>query len=344
MSDTTENQQDTSVDSKKAGGKKAVWSTADDLILLTVLKEHKSAGFQTDNGGFHNDAYKAAAARLTQSISKGPKKTSEMCKTRWSTVKKDFKAVKSIREKSGFGWDAERCLATATAEVWEDLIKSKPSLKCWKTKRFPLYDNVLDLIEGQVATGATAFFPGVVRPANEGDNDTEGDRAKGDDEDNEVEEEDESLTLSAAFTQTPARQHSFLSHSSTNSTVSSLSTVFLPHKRVAATSDINDRPAKCAHGRKPTQSDAGFEMAEAVRDLARSAMGDSKDASVLSPARKTRAIARLEENNELSDNEMIDAFKLIRRDTSIADTYLAITSVKRCTRFIQAEIISADRI
>ncbi|KAJ3992050.1 hypothetical protein F5050DRAFT_1811887 [Lentinula boryana] len=80
MSDTTENQQNISVNGKKASGKKAVWSTANDLILLMVLKEHKSVGFQMDNGGFHNDAYKAAAARLTSSISKGPKKTCEMCK------------------------------------------------------------------------------------------------------------------------------------------------------------------------------------------------------------------------------------------------------------------------
>ncbi|KAJ3992120.1 hypothetical protein F5050DRAFT_1715539 [Lentinula boryana] len=213
MSDITKNQQNTFVNGKKASGKKAVWSNADDLILLTVLKEHKSAGFQTDN---------------------------EARRRQVKCVKKDFKAVKSICEKSGFGWDTERCLATATAEVWEDLIKSKPSLKCWQTKRFPLYDNILNLIKDQVATGATAFFPGVLQPGNDlVDDDTE---------------------------------------------------------------------------------------------------------AKLSPAWKTRTISHLEEDDELSDNKMIDAFKLIHRDTSIADVYLTITSVKCCTHFIQAEINAADRI
>lgn len=86
MSDSHEDPQPTSTSGQKTAGKKAVWSSIDDQTLLTVLKEQKDTGFQTDNGGFHNDAYKAAAVKLATSISKGPKKSSEMCKTRWGTV------------------------------------------------------------------------------------------------------------------------------------------------------------------------------------------------------------------------------------------------------------------
>lgn len=112
----------------------------------------------------------------------------------------------------------------------------------------------------------------------------------------------------------------------------------MPRKRVAATLDAAERPAKCVHGHRPTQSDAGFEMAEAMRDLARSAKADAVDASVLSPARKRRAIERIEADDQLSENEMINAFKLVRRDTSVADTYLAISTVSRRTNFIQSEL------
>ncbi|KAJ3979342.1 Myb/SANT-like DNA-binding domain-containing protein, partial [Lentinula detonsa] len=284
----------------------AVWSLADDEVLITILKEQKDAGFQTDNGGFHSDAYKAATEKLVTSTSKGAMKTAEMCKTRWCTLKKEFKDVKFILSVSGFGWDAERGMATATNSVWEDLLKKKPKLKCWKKKCFPYYNQIFDLVEGQVATGATAFFPG----------------------------ESVSTSISPSASQTPAQQ----SWSATSSMSSVPSTL---RKRSAITRDSNDRPLKRAHGRKPTQSDAGFEMAEAVRDLARSAMGDGSDPSVLSPARKTRAIACLEQDDQLSDNEMIDAFKLIRRETSVADTYLAIGSIARRTRFIQAELSAA---
>lgn len=112
----------------------------------------------------------------------------------------------------------------------------------------------------------------------------------------------------------------------------------MPRKRVAATLDAAERPVKHVHGRRPTQSDAGFEMAEAMRDLACSAKADAVDASVLSPARKRCAIERIEADDQLSENEMINAFKLVRRDTSVADTYLAISTISRRTNFIQSEL------
>lgn len=38
-------------------------------------------------------------------------------------MKKDYQDVKFIRERSGFGWDAERSVATATDDVWEKLFE-----------------------------------------------------------------------------------------------------------------------------------------------------------------------------------------------------------------------------
>ncbi|KAF9018020.1 hypothetical protein BDP27DRAFT_1378500 [Rhodocollybia butyracea] len=258
-------------------------------------------------------------------------------------LKKEYREVKSIREKSGFGWDSARGVATATPAVWAALIKlievlqSKPGLAKWQKRSFPLYDQIQELINGQVATGATAFFPGDPFPPLG----TTSTNSNGIDEmdGGEIEEEEEESPTDdnemSPFTtaQTPGRQPLM-----PTSSLNSITPVM--RKRQVATADTNER--KRAHGRKPTQSDAGFEMAEAVRDLARSAMGETTDPSVLSPARKKRAITLLEKDDELSDNEMIDAFKLIRRDTSVADMYIAIGSVKRRTCFIQAELMSAQ--
>ncbi|KAF9021357.1 hypothetical protein BDP27DRAFT_1439250 [Rhodocollybia butyracea] len=238
-------------------------------------------------------------------------------------LKKEYREVKSIREKSGFGWDSARGVATATPAVWAALIK--------------LIEVLQSFIDGQVATGATAFFPGDPFPPSG----TTSTNSNGIDEmdGGEIEEEEEESPTDdnemSPFTtaQTPGRQPLM-----PTSSLNSITPVI--RKRQAATADTNER--KRAHGRKPTQSDAGFEMAEAVRDLARSAMGETTDPSVLSPARKKRAITLLEKDDELSDNEMIDAFKLIRRDTSVADMYIAIGSVKRRTCFIQAELMSAQ--
>jgi hypothetical protein len=60
------------------------------------LKEQKDGGFQTDNGGFHGDAYKAAEVALCDSGSRGAKKTGESCKTRWTTVRGSHPQLKSF--------------------------------------------------------------------------------------------------------------------------------------------------------------------------------------------------------------------------------------------------------
>ncbi len=83
MSQPTNN---TPAAAQNTGAKKAVWTDDDDKILLDVLKEQKDAGFQTDNGGFHSDAYKAAAVKFLGVVTRGGKKTSDVCKTRWTTV------------------------------------------------------------------------------------------------------------------------------------------------------------------------------------------------------------------------------------------------------------------
>ncbi|KAF5352325.1 hypothetical protein D9757_014292 [Collybiopsis confluens] len=321
---------------------KTSYSEEDDRTLLTVLTEQKAAGFQTDNGGFHQDAFKAAAATMRDPGPTGVVKTAESVKSRYTNLKKDFKEVKEIREKSGFGWDEARCVATATAEVWEALVAKKPSLKRWRKKAFPLYDMIESLLENQVASGDTAFFPGT-QPANEdSDGDSDGSKDDGDNGDNGSTNDTAAEAQPAAMT--PAPRPLLISRRSPSSSTTSSdpvtpSTSVGRRRPASPSSDVFGRPAKRVHGRKPTQSDAGFAMADALRDLAQSTMaGGSTDISTLSPDRKRRAIERLEADNELSDSEMTSAFKLIHRETSVADTYLAIGSVARHTLFIQAEL------
>ncbi|KAF9078099.1 hypothetical protein BDP27DRAFT_1413021 [Rhodocollybia butyracea] len=117
--------------SNKAGIKKASWSAEDDQILIETLTDQKAGGFQMDNGGFHGDAHKATAAKPASSTSEGAVKTSDSCRTCWTTLKKDFRDVQFIRGKSSFGWDAKQNIATAPSNIWKDLIKAKPKLKKW---------------------------------------------------------------------------------------------------------------------------------------------------------------------------------------------------------------------
>ncbi|KAE9388796.1 hypothetical protein BT96DRAFT_1003857 [Gymnopus androsaceus JB14] len=156
----------------------------------------------------------------------------------------------------------------------------------------------------------------------------------GDDNDSD---EGNNADRDTASVQTPACPS--LAWSSSGNSFSTIS-----RKHLAATTDSSEHPMKCTHGCKPTQSDAGFEMANAMRDLARSALGDAADHSILSPACKKHAIEHIEADYKLSDEEMISAFKLVHRETSVADTYIAISSVAHCTCFLQAELEAAAEV
>lgn len=67
------------------------WSPANDETLLAVLKEQKDGGFQTDNGGFHADAFREAARRINQEDSAAGvlsnlQKNQKSCGIRYGTV------------------------------------------------------------------------------------------------------------------------------------------------------------------------------------------------------------------------------------------------------------------
>ncbi|KAJ3986352.1 Myb/SANT-like DNA-binding domain-containing protein [Lentinula detonsa] len=96
------------------------WDSDMDGIVIAELSSQKGAGFMASNGGFHTDAFTSCAAKLHEA---GYTVNSKQCKTRYSTLKKDFKEVKDIREKSGFGWDEQRGIVTATVDVWDKLLQ-----------------------------------------------------------------------------------------------------------------------------------------------------------------------------------------------------------------------------
>jgi hypothetical protein len=66
------------------------------------------------------------------------------------------------------------------------------------------------------------------------------------------------------------------------------------------------------------------------------------DGPVTSPERKRQAIQMIEEDDDLSENECIRAFRVIRKDTTFADTVLSIRKKETRTRYIQRELYGDD--
>ena len=80
-------QKDSALATKSASRKNAVWSLADDKLLVEVLTEQQAAGNQADNS-WKGVVWVAAALKLqgSEAISGGGPKTADGCDNHWQKV------------------------------------------------------------------------------------------------------------------------------------------------------------------------------------------------------------------------------------------------------------------
>jgi Myb/SANT-like DNA-binding protein len=96
----------------------AKWSDQDVDKLVAGLLEAKDNG-QTSENGFKSTVWGSVAASFDDPL----KNASRTCESKWTRLKSDYKAVKFLRDLSGFGWDEAHSLVTAEPEVWAELAK-----------------------------------------------------------------------------------------------------------------------------------------------------------------------------------------------------------------------------
>ena len=99
-------------------------------------------------------------------------------------LKQEFDIVKKLRGLSGFGWDDADQKVIASDDVWEDYLKVKVSTmfteltqyaynaaynpqehqqhQKFQHKKFPLFDEIANLVDGTRATGANVFRAGQI--------------------------------------------------------------------------------------------------------------------------------------------------------------------------------------
>ncbi|KAH9037598.1 Myb/SANT-like DNA-binding domain-containing protein [Lactarius pseudohatsudake] len=142
------------------------WTLADEATLLQTLADEKTKNNWGDNNP-KKVAWTACERTLADSErrSGGTPKTAQAIKNRWQRLKQEYDVVKEIRGLSGFGWDSHVCTVTAERDVWDTYIKTlSPNkaklVKKYRTKPFPLYNAIGDLVDGTRATGKGAFRAG----------------------------------------------------------------------------------------------------------------------------------------------------------------------------------------
>ncbi|OAX39376.1 hypothetical protein K503DRAFT_645862, partial [Rhizopogon vinicolor AM-OR11-026] len=299
------------------------WKSSDDAVLVATLLKEREEGHQFDSG-FKLKSFVACAKALkgSERTSGGVAKTSGSCHDHWGKLKKDFAVIKKLREQSRFSWDDTLKIVTAPPDVWEKYLETHKKAKVWRKKSFPLYDSIQILVEGIVATGESVFRVGMATLTDAIDT---LDNPTDSGEENRMSDDSSTTDEDVDGSETPIKRNDRKRSAAEMTPLVSLSSRKRPTSRSIRRS---------ASGRG-SGTDAIFLVAGAIETLA-----DTFDQSggVTSLQRRRAAIQRLEEDDELSETEQVAAIRLFSRQTTIANSYLAIKKKSTRTRYIQSEL------
>ncbi|KAG1720031.1 uncharacterized protein EDB91DRAFT_1065081 [Suillus paluster] len=325
LSDTKENinslqePQEQAVSTRKIP-RNAKWISGDDATLLDSLKTFAD-GNSADNGTFKSAAFTAAAKALKDShkTSGGALKTAKSCSCHWATLKANCVVVQKLRELSRFGWDETRKIVIASDKVWDDY------LEVWHLTPFPLYDDIIVLVDGCHATGEGALhinslgyetsppWPSTLLLDDEDDVFVGEDALGGN---HKSESADEKLTPISHTPCVPKRGHA-------------------PSVSPASTGVHQ----KCSNA-KLTGPAAILGVADALESVATSFTAPTSflDDVPSTPKRRINVIQAVCADASLSSDERAKVVALFTKDVAIADAYTAISDVPLHSMYIRLEL------
>ncbi|KQJ90806.1 hypothetical protein BRADI_4g33990v3 [Brachypodium distachyon] len=113
-----------------------------------MMKEYADTAKYYGQNGFTKEAWNHMLTRLNTQFPKADFTTVQI-KDREQRLKKDYNTVKSILNKSGFGWDPLQKVLESIDEKWDELSKEQ---RKWRYKAFPHYDDLHGIYDGTLVS------------------------------------------------------------------------------------------------------------------------------------------------------------------------------------------------
>ncbi|KLO17660.1 hypothetical protein SCHPADRAFT_867773 [Schizopora paradoxa] len=265
---------------------RVVWSSKEDEVLVGELTRQRLLGKQSDNG-WKGVVWSACSEKILTELE--TVKPPDACKGRWRTLKSNYLTVKELLHKSGSGWNDAKKVIEASSDAWADWIKSDSKVESWRDKRFPLYNEIGNLVDGAHATGEAAISISETQQMENPSQETQTSPSEG--EDVGLLREENSTDVA----------------SSPGASSDERSAVLTTDKRTRG---------------RPTGPMAVMDVADALRDVANS-FKNSEDIES-TPLRRIKAVRAVEEDNTLSPTTQQHFMGLISKTIGIADVYMAI--------------------
>ncbi|KAJ8521979.1 hypothetical protein ONZ45_g1365 [Pleurotus djamor] len=145
---------------------RAYWTIIQTKILLDHLVENKAAA--GDGANFTKTTWTAAAIKANVKHKSGPRKTADMCRGKYKTLKTTFEVVDKLRNNSGWSWDDEKG-ADITPEkegMWNDYVEMNPGASSFAKKGWP-YLQYFDAFMPSRAKGKYVFHASQALPSDQ---------------------------------------------------------------------------------------------------------------------------------------------------------------------------------
>ncbi|XP_047078869.1 uncharacterized protein LOC124689369 [Lolium rigidum] len=131
---------------------RARWTDDQTKMLVSMMKEYADASQYHGPNGWTKEGWNFMAAHVNKEFTSS-NLTVKQVKCRAQRLKTDYAIVKSILDRSGFGWDPEKKVPKSIDEKWDELSQGQ---RKWRFKEFPYYDDLNIIYEGKAIQGSDA--------------------------------------------------------------------------------------------------------------------------------------------------------------------------------------------
>ncbi|XP_077210292.1 uncharacterized protein LOC143845761 [Tasmannia lanceolata] len=130
-----------------------MWTQSMDHCFIGLMVDEVTKGNKNDQG-FTRQGWMNLVTKFNQST--GLQFDKDKLKNRYKSLKREYGAIKLLRNHSGFGWDEQRQMVTADGPVWEDYCKAHPDASKFRTRSILHYDELCTIFSNQTANGRFA--------------------------------------------------------------------------------------------------------------------------------------------------------------------------------------------
>ncbi|KAI5015483.1 hypothetical protein ZWY2020_056873 [Hordeum vulgare] len=130
---------------------RAKWTARYEKGIVEILTEYNLSHYHGQNG-WTTEGWNQVVKELNN-LYPDAGFTKDRVQDKEAQLKKHYKNIKSIVNRSGISWNDVACVINTTPEKWEEVTAEDSKLKMYEGKSFPLYEALGVLYEGHIAQG-----------------------------------------------------------------------------------------------------------------------------------------------------------------------------------------------